>query len=404
MSVPFAAAGSVSGILLDLFIVLLAAKLGDELFKRIRQPAVIGEILAGVLIGPSVLGLVEPGETLEVFAELGVVFLLFWVGLETRLSDLRDVGGVASRVGVLGVVIPLAAGIGVGVAFGESTDASLFIGASLVATSVGITSAALIDLGALRTLAARTILGAAVIDDILAMIVLSIAVGLSEGAGFDAVSLALVIVLSLGFVFFVGLGGTRLVARWPDVFHAPRFSESPLLPAVILCLGLAAFAAQIGLAAIIGAFLAGMIVAETRERGDFETEIAPLYAFFPPFFFVFIGLQVDLGALASLEVLGALAGVTLLAVATKFIGAWLGARSLGPRNAVAVGIGMVPRGEVGIIVAGIAVTAGVVSDSLFTVIVGMSIATTLIAPPLLKRVLPRDGSSPSGVREADGPV
>jgi Kef-type K+ transport system membrane component KefB len=180
------------------------------------------------------------------------------------------------------------------------------------------------------------------------------------------------------------------------------------MPAVILCLGLAAFSAEIGLAAIIGAFLAGMIVAETRDRSDFEQEVAPLYAFFPPFFFVFIGLKVDLGALADLEVLGALAGVTLLAVATKFAGAWVGARSLGPRNALAIGIGMVPRGEVGIIVAGIGATAGVVSDSLFTVIVGMSIATTLLAPPLLKRVLGRGGGaaqdSPPGVPGSGGGV
>ena len=181
-----------------------------------------------------------------------------------------------------------------------------------------------------------------------------------------------------------------------------------MLLRLVLCLGLAAFSAEIGLAAIIGAFLAGMIVAETRDRGDFEQEVAPLYAFFPPFFFVFIGLKVDLGALADLEVLAALAGVTLLAVVTKFAGAWAAARSLGPRNALAIGVGMVPRGEVGIIVAGIGATAGVVSDSLFTVIVGMSIATTLMAPPLLKRVLGRGGGEPpdegAGVPAAGGRV
>ena len=390
MVIPVAAAGPLADTLLALFLVLLAAKVGDEIFRRIGQPAIVGEILAGVVIGPSVLGIVSPGETLEVFAELGVVFLLFWVGLETRLSDLREVGGVATRVGVLGMAIPLVAGFAAAEAFGAETKTSLFVGASLVATSVGITSAVLIDLGALKSLAARTILGAAVIDDILAMVLLAVAVGIAEGNGLDVTSVLLVIALAVGFVVFVGFGGTRIAARWPDIFHAPRFAESPLMPAVILCLGLAAFSAEIGLAAIIGAFLAGMIVAETRDRGDFEQEVAPLYAFFPPFFFVFIGLQVDLGSLADLEVLGALAGVTLLALVTKFAGAWLGARSLGARNALAVGVGMVPRGEVGIIVAGIGATAGVVSGSLFTVIVGMSILTTLVAPPLLKRVIGRD--------------
>ena len=390
---PLAASGAIAEILTDLFVVLLAAKLGDELFKRLGQPALVGEILAGVVIGPSVLGLVEPDETLEVFAELGVVFLLFWVGLETRLSDMRDVGPVAARVGGLGVLVPFAAGYAAGVALGESGATSVFLGAALVATSVGITSAVLIELEALASTAARAILGAAVIDDILAMVLLAVAVGIADQGGIDVTSIGVVIALALGFVVFVAIGGTRLVARWPDVFHAPRFSESPLLPAVILCLGLAAFAAQIGLAAIIGAFLAGMVVAETKDRHDFEEEVAPLYAFFPPFFFVFIGLEVDLGAFADAGTLGLLLAITVLAFATKFGAGWLAARSMGARDAVVVGLGMVPRGEVGIIVAGIGATAGVIEPELFAVIVGMSIATTLLIPPLLRRALAREGDA-----------
>ncbi len=382
-----AAATGVADVLVALFVVLLAAKLGDELFKRLGQPALVGEILAGIVIGPSLLGLVEPDETLEVFAELGVVFLLFWVGLETRLSDMRDVGATAARVGALGVVVPFAAGYGAGVALGESGETSVFLGAALVATSVGITSAVLIELNALATTAARTILGAAVIDDILAMVLLAVAVGVAAEGGVDIASIAVVIALAVGFVVFVAIGGTRLVARWPDIFHAPKFSESPLLPAVILCLGLAAFAAQIGLAAIIGAFLAGMVVAETKDRHDFEEEVAPLYAFFPPFFFVFIGLEVHLDEFTDAGTLALLVGVTVLAFVTKFGAAWLAARPMGPTNARVVGLGMVPRGEVGIIVAGIGETAGVIEPDLFAVIVGMSIATTLIIPPLLRRGL-----------------
>ena len=162
---------------------LLAAKLGDELFKRIGQPTIVGEILAGIVIGSSVLGLVEPDATLEAFAELGVVFLLFWVGLETRLSDLRDVGSAALQVGVLGVVVPLAAGVAVALAAGESSDTSLFLGAALVATSVGITSAVLVQLGVVETRWARTVIGAAVVDDILAMIVVAVAVGMAANDG-----------------------------------------------------------------------------------------------------------------------------------------------------------------------------------------------------------------------------
>jgi Kef-type K+ transport system membrane component KefB len=384
-----AAATGVADVLVALFVVLLAAKLGDELFKRIGQPALVGEILAGVIIGPSLLGLVEPDETLEVFAELGVVFLLFWVGLETRLSDMRDVGATAARVGALGVVVPFAAGYGAGLLLGESGATSVFLGAALVATSVGITSAVLIELQALATTAARTILGAAVIDDILAMVLLAVAVGVAAEGGVDLASISVVIALAVGFVVFVAIGGTRLVARWPDVFHAPKFSESPLLPAVILCLGLAAFAAQIGLAAIIGAFLAGMVVAETKDRHDFEEEVAPLYAFFPPFFFVFIGLEVELDAFTDLGTDALLVGMTVLAFATKFGAAWIAARPMGRDDALVIGLGMVPRGEVGIIVAGIGATAGVVEADLFAVIVGMSIATTLIIPPLLRRALAR---------------
>ena len=386
MAAVSAAAIGVADVLTDLFLVLLAAKIGDELFKRIGQPAIVGEILAGVLVGPSVLGFVEPGEVLEVFAELGVVFLLFWVGLETRLSELSEVGRAALSTGLLGVVVPFGGGIGLGVALGEETGTTVFLAAALVATSIGVTSAVLIELELLGSKASRTILGAAVIDDILALVLLSLAVGIAADGGVNAGGTAAVIALALGFVGFFALGGTRLLKRQPRLLKAPRFSESPLLPAVLICLGLAAFAAQIGLAAIIGAFIAGLIVAETKEHDPIEDEIAPLYAFFPPFFFAFIGTEVDLGALADAGTLLLLAGVTAVAATTKFAGAWFGARGLGPRDAAFVGVGMVPRGEVGIIVAGIGSAAGVIDAELFAVIVGMSITTTLLVPPLLGRL------------------
>jgi Kef-type K+ transport system membrane component KefB len=386
VTLPLAAA-PVADTLTDLFVVLLAAKLGDELFRRLHQPTIIGEILAGVIVGPSVLGLVEPDEVLEVFAEMGVVFLLFWVGLETRLSDLRAVGAVALRAGLFGVLLPLGAGVGLGVVLGKSFDTSLFIGAALVATSVGITAAVLIELGVLERRASRTILGAAIIDDILAMVLLAIAVGIAAEGGVDVVSILTVIALACAFVGFVALGGTRLLAARPRLLHAPRFSESPLLPAVIVCLGLAAFAAQIGLAAIIGAFLAGMVVAETKEQHPIEEEVAPLYAFFPPFFFAFIGTEIDLSVFADPDTLGLLVAITAVAVTSKFGGAWLGAKRLGGRDATFVAIGMIPRGEVGIIVAGIGRTLEVIDDELFAVIVAMSVLTTLLVPPILRALV-----------------
>ena len=381
-----AASAGVAGVLTDLFVVLLAAKLGDELFRRLGQPTLVGEILAGLLVGPAVFGLVEPGEVLEVFAELGVVFLLFWVGLETKLSDLREVGPTAASVGILGVVIPFAGGIGLGAMLGESTATSLFIGAALVATSVGITSAVLLDLGMLERRTSRTILGAAIVDDILALLLVAVAAGVAAEGGVDIGSIAATAAIALGFVAFIALGGTKLLAARPALLHAPRFSESPLLPAVLICLGLAALASQIGLAAIIGAFLAGMIVAETRDQHPIEAEIEPLYAFFPPFFFAFIGLEMSLAAFSDLDTLLLLAGVTVLAVVTKFGGAYLGAMRMGRRDATFVGVGMVPRGEVGIIVAGIGNATGTIDAELFAIIVAMSVLTTLLVPPVLRRL------------------
>lgn len=383
---PLAAATEVSDVLLDLFVVLLAAKIGDEIFKRIGQPAIVGEILAGVIVGPSVLGLVELGEVLEVFAELGVIFLLFWVGLETRVSEMRAVGTTALSVGVVGVILPFAGGLGLAAALGEEIGASVFLGAALAATSVGITSAILIELGMIRTRAARTLLGAAIVDDILALILVAVATGVAAEGGLDPTELLVVVGLALGFVAFFALGGTRAVARRPQIFKEPRFSESPLLPAVILCLGVAVLAAQIGLAAIIGAFLAGLMVAETKEQHPIEDEVAPLYAFFPPFFFAAIGIQLDLGALIDAETLALLAAVTVVAALTKLGGAWLGARGMSPREKLVVAVGMIPRGEVGIIVASIGATAGVVGEQLFVVVVAMSIVTTLAVPPVLRRV------------------
>jgi Na+:H+ antiporter len=367
--------------------VLLAAKLGDEVFKRIGQPAIVGEILGGVLIGPSVLGLVEVSEVLRVFSELGVVFLLFWVGLETKLSEMREVGRTALSVGSAGVVLPFVVGIGFGLALGESSETSVFLGAALAATSAGITSATFLDLGISRSRGARTVLGAAVVDDILALILLSVAVGMAADGGVDAGKIALALAIAVAFVGFVALGGTKLLESRPKLLQAPRFAASPLLPAVLLCLGLAAFAAGIGLAALIGAFLAGMIVAETKDHSSIEEEVRPLYAFFPPFFFAFIGIELDLGALLNGHALLLLAAITILAALSKLIPAYLASRpALGVREARVVGVGMVPRGEVGIVVASIGAAEGVVDAELFGVVVGMSILTTLIAPFVLRRI------------------
>jgi Kef-type K+ transport system membrane component KefB len=394
MNLPIAASGdAVSSALLSLFILLLAAKAGEELCRRIDQPVVIGEILAGVVVGPSVLGLVEVDDVIRVFAELGVIFLLFWVGLESKLGDIRNVGRPAALVGTFGVVIPVALGVGGAFALGASTATAVFIGAALAATSVGITSAILIELDLQAGIAGRTILGAAVIDDILALIVLAVATGIASEGGISFSEIGLLVVLSIAFLAFFGLGGQKLLSSRPAMLEAPRFADSPLLPAVLICLGLAVLAAEIGLAAMIGAFLAGMIIAETRDINNIETEVAPLYAFFAPFFFASIGAELVLSELGNLDALLLLTGITVLAVETKYVGAWIGARELSRRDRAIVSVGMIPRGEVGVIVAGLGYAKGAIDAEIFAVVVGMAVLTTLIAPYMIRAAAARTEAS-----------
>jgi Kef-type K+ transport system membrane component KefB len=385
-SPPIAAASGAQHALVALFVVLLAAKLGEEVFRRLGQPPIVGEILAGIVVGPSALGLVEPSAVLETFSELGVVLLLFVVGLESRLADMRAVGGRALRVGLLGVIVPFAGGLALGEGLGEDLQTSLFLGAALMATSAGITSAVLLDLGAGDRDSTRTILGAAVVDDVVALLLLSVVIGIA-GDGVSLTSIGLLLIGSVVFIGVVAVGGSRLLARYPAALKAPAFTQTGLLPAVLLCLGLAAVAAEIGLAAIIGAFLAGMVVAETKEHTEVEASVQPLYAFFAPFFFAFIGLQVDLAALVEPSALALLAAVTALAVVTKLVGCWPGARGLPTRERALVAVGMIPRGEVGIVVASLGAGAGVIDGELFAVIVGMAVLTTLAAPPVLRRLV-----------------
>ena len=373
-------------VLLQLFAILLAAKAGNEVFRRLGQPTVVGEILGGVIAGPAVLGVYEVNAETELFAEIGVVLLLFQVGLETRLHDLLRVGGTALAVGVLGVIGPFAAGFLAAELAGGDLALAIFLAAALTATSVGITSNVLRDLGALSTRSGRIILGAAVIDDVLAIMILSVASGVAAGS-FAIGNVAALLVVAVLFIGVVVIGGTRILRRRRSLLTDPEFADTPLLPGMIVMLGLAALASFIGLAAIIGAFLAGMVVGESSERHALEAEVAPVAAFFTPFFFGFIGAQVDIAGLANPELLLLLAGITALAVVSKFAGAFLGALREGRARAILVGWGMVPRGEVGIVVAGLGLSAGAIDSDIYSVVVGMAIITTLIVPPLLPRMV-----------------
>jgi Na+:H+ antiporter len=369
-------------VLSQLFVLLLATKLGDELFKRLRQPALVGEILGGMVVGPAVLGWYQVTPETSLFAQIGAVLLLFEVGLHTRVGEVARVSGTALAVALLGVALPFAGGYVLGSALGLEFAGRVFLGSALTATSVAVTSGALRSFGALGTQSGRVILGAAVIDDVLAMLIVAVAVGISAG-GVSAERILLLLGLAAAFIGIVLVGGTGILRTRRSLLTDPRFAETPFLPGMIVMLGLAALAAQIGLAAIIGAFLAGMVVGESSERHALETETAPVAAFFTPFFFGFVGAQIDPAAFGSLPTLGLLAGITLLAIVSKFTGSFLGAMRTGRRRALLIGWGMVPRGEVEIIVAGLALTAGAIKPDLYAVIVGMVVITAIVVPPLM---------------------
>lgn len=385
-------------VLVDLFVLFAAAKVAGELFEHVHQPAVVGELLAGVLVGPHVLGFVGSGEeeVLQVVAELGVIILLFTVGLETSVEDLRRVGRPAALVGFLGVLLPFAAGALLMLALGYERLDALFVAAALVATSVGVTARVLRDLGAIRSTVGQVILGAAVVDDILAIMVLAVVAGLAAG-DVSSVGLLVTLFLVLAFLTVVIFAGPQLTRRLSAVVRIPGIPESPFLVAVLLTLGLAALSETIGLAAIIGAFLAGLIF--DFRKDEVATQIEPVYEFLVPFFFAITGSQLDPGVFGDLGILGLAGAVTVFAVVTKVAGGWLGALRLGRREGLAVGVGMVPRGEVGLIVAALGLSLGVITSELYGVVLVMTVVTTVATPPVLGPLLRRNDAEPG--REAE---
>jgi Kef-type K+ transport system membrane component KefB len=378
----------VTAILVDLFVLFAAAKITGEVFEALRQPQVVGELLAGVLIGPHVLGLVagEGNIVLEVIAELGVIILLFTVGLETSVQDLRQVGRPALVVGIIGVVLPFLAGGGLMAGLGYEREEVLFVGAALVATSVGITARVLRDLGAVRLPASRVILGAAVVDDILAIMVLAVVASLAGGFS----TLGLVVLLAEVAVFLgVVVAFGPPVVRWlSGLAHTPLVPRSPLVFALLLTLGLAALSGTIGLASLIGAFLAGMIFEFSRE--EVATQIEPVYELLVPLFFAVTGTRLDPTVFADPGILGLGTAITLIAVASKVASGYLGAVGLARSGRLVVGVGMIPRGEVGLIVASLGLSVGVITRELFGVVVAMTVVTTLVTPPVLSPAIRRE--------------
>ena len=373
-------------ILFEIFIIYTAALIAAEIAQRLKTPAVVGEIAVGCLIGPGLLAWAGLNEPLEILAQIGAVLLLFSVGLETRIEELTKIGKTAVSVGVLGVIVPFVMG-GVWAHYsGYPTSKALFIAAAFVATSAGITARVLQELKVLDRIESRVILGAAVIDDILAMLLLGVVTSISAGDGIHLWSLAMVVLQAIGFILLIGFFGSRLIERRSHLLDLPVNPLSALTIALAACLGLSVLAEKVGLAAIIGAFLAGMVLAESKQRRELEEQSKPLLAFLVPFFFVVTGMKVDLVELANPSTIAVVLVVTVLAVVSKFAGCGLGAWGLGRRSAAIVGVGMVPRGEVGIIIASLGYQAQIFSAHMYAVIIAVSLLTSVIAPPLLTRL------------------
>lgn len=405
MPVVLAASVDHSAVIFSLFVILAAAKVMAEVFERLRQPAVVGEILAGVVIGPSLLGLVAPSEMITVLAEIGVIFLLFTVGLETKPQAIFRVGKRAMTVGVLGVAIPFVAGYFLAMLWDGSFVEAMFIGAALVATSVGITARVLGSMGLLDTQTARIILGAAVIDDILGLIILSLVSSISQQGTVSYVGLAKTAGAAILFTVFVAMVGSRVVTRLAPAVGKLRVAKPFFNLGLILCLGLSLASIYVGVAAIIGAFLAGMALAEaTEENQKMHHLTSGVTEFLVPFFLVNIGMQLDLNVFRDLGVVALAVILTLIAVITKFVGCGLGAWGMKRIEMARIGMGMVPRGEVGIVVAQIGLGLGVISGQFFAAVLFMAVATTLIAPPFIKILFAEDADNdgvPDNIVETD---
>jgi Kef-type K+ transport system membrane component KefB len=371
--------------LLALFVMFVAAKLAAEIFERFKMPAVAGEILAGVIIGPSGFALVAPDELTGALSEIGVIFLLFLVGLETKPADIFRVGARATLVAVLGVIVPFVFGYLIMLAWGEGKIEAIFTGAAMVATSVGITARVLGQMGLLNLQTSRIILGAAVIDDILGLLILAVVSSLAKG-GVNYAQIGTTAVMAIGFTLLIILVGARAVNRIRTRVENLRVGQSQLIFGFSLCLGLALVATHIGVAAIIGAFLAGMAMAETAEGTDMPHQVEAVTEFLLPFFLINIGMQLNLDAFLNRSTILLAVVVTLLAVLSKLIGCGAAAWTLGKKRAMQIGMGMVPRGEVGIVVAQIGLSLNAVDQAIYGVVLFMAVATTLIAPPFLMRL------------------
>jgi Kef-type K+ transport system membrane component KefB len=395
----------IAGVLLDLFFMYLLARIAAEAFERAGLPVVVGELAVGLAIGPHALGLIGlpsrgtvdffgSPETArqgldfvyDVVGQLGLIVLLFYAGLEMPFERLAAVAGRAIVVAVPGVALTFALGTGAMLALGHAFQPSLFVGSALAATSIAITTRALQSLGLTGSREGEIVLAAAVLDDVLALLLLAVVTDLAREGGINWVRLALVAGEISAFFVFAGLVARHLIGRFSLHLERLRLESPALVFALTLMLGMSAAAAQIGLAGIIGAFLAGIVLSESAEQLQLGEQTRPIYQFLAPFFFVITGARVDLGVFADAHLLVILGVLTAAAIGGKVVGCGLGGWGLGRRSMAFLGLAMVPRGEIGFAVASIGLALGVIDGGLFAAVVSVSIITALLAPVMLQRL------------------
>ena len=368
---------------LALLIIFGSAKLLAEICERLGQPGIVGEILAGAIVGPSVLGWISPNETLKALSELGVMFLLFGVGLEVKASELLKVGGKATLVATIGVIVPFFAGWGILAAWGAPPVEAVFVGAAMVATSVGITASVLSARGLLHEIASQIILAAAVIDDVLGLIVLAIVSSAARGR-INFLDIALVAGLATAFTVVMAIWGTTAVKKILPIFGSrARADNAEFHIALVFLFSMALLAQYTGVAAIVGAFLAGLALSDSADA-RVRTLTRGVSELLVPFFLAGIGLHLNFAVFRSRSTIALALVILAAAIVTKLVGCGLGAISLGWQNVLKIGLGMVPRGEVGMVVAQIGLGMSVISNEVYGVVVFMAVATTLVTPLLLK--------------------
>lgn len=389
MFVPEAAGGALSSvpqILLVLAATLTAAKVCGELAERIGQPAVLGELVAGVIVGPSVLNIVDPGmPIMHAMAEIGVIILLFQIGLETNLKRLLSVGGPAAAVAIVGVALPFGLGFGVAELLGLNNLEALVASAALTATSVGITARVLSDLGRLQDPESQVVLGAAVIDDIVGLIILAVVGRLVAGDGLTVGSVTVTTLTAFGFVAVVLIAGRFVIPPLFLLIKRLGSDQTLAIMGLVVAFYLAVAADAVGSALIIGAFSAGLLFAPTEHQHTIELGTIRLGHFFVPIFFVSVGAAVDIWTFRDPQVLLVGGALIVVAIVGKFLAGFAPFWFKG-RKAV-IGVGMIPRGEVGLIFAQMGRTSGVLDAGMFAALTLMVMVTTFIAPPLLKSML-----------------